>query len=108
MNAEEDIAVRFLRLSGYTILSRNDRRFFAELDILCRSPDGRELCIAEVKRRRQTGDAYPLVSEAQRRRLVNAAQTVMSEIGHFTNIRIVLLVVDAVRESVEVIADLAQ
>lgn len=106
MNNEEDIATRFLRLSGYTILSRNDRRFLAELDILCRTPDGRELCIAEVKRRRQREADYPLISEKQRQRLIDAAQTIMREIGQFAEMRIMLLIVDAGRESVEVFADL--
>ncbi|AFM14791.1 Uncharacterized protein family UPF0102 [Turneriella parva DSM 21527] len=106
VNAEENIAARFLRLAGYQVLSRNDRRFAAEIDLLVRSTDGSELCIVEIKRRRQHA-GYPLISETQRERLVSAAGAIMQEIGVYTNVRLLLMVVDAERESAEIIGDIS-
>lgn len=107
MNAEENIAARFLRLAGFQVLSRNDRRFFAEVDLLLRSPDGTELCIAEVKRRRHRHAGYPVISELQRQRLTAAAGALMHEIGSYANVRLLLLIVDAARESAELVGDIS-
>lgn len=46
----EDFAARYLARRGYTILNRQWRCRFGELDIVARSPDG-VLCFVEVKRR---------------------------------------------------------
>jgi len=106
VNAEEDIAARFLRLAGYQVLSRNDRRFAAEIDLLARSADGTELCIVEIKRRRRAAE-FPLVSRVQQDRLIAAAETVMHEIGFYTNMRLLLIVVDARRQSVEIVGEIS-
>ena len=106
MNQEEDIAARFLRLAGYQVLSRNDRRFAAEIDLLARSADGAELCIVEIKRRRQTS-GFPLMSNLQQDRLIAAAKAVMHEIGVYTNMRLLLIVVDARRQSAEVVGEIS-
>jgi Holliday junction resolvase-like predicted endonuclease len=64
-NAAEDIAVRFLRACDVNVLSRNDRRFGAEMDIVGRAKAGADLLIFEVKQW-QSRDAFPAVSLAQR------------------------------------------
>ncbi len=106
VNAEENLAARFLRLAGYQVLSRNDRRFFAEIDLLVRSPDSAELCIVEVKRRRHDQVDFPLISEMQRQRLTAAAGALMQEASDYMNVRMLLLVVDATRQSAEIIGDI--
>lgn len=106
VNAEENLAARFLRLAGYQVLSRNDRRFFAEIDLLVRSPDSAELCIVEVKRRRHDQADFPLISDMQRQRLTAAAGALMQEASDYMNVRMLLLVVDATRQSAEIIGDI--
>lgn len=106
VNAEENLAARFLRLAGYQVLSRNDRRFFAEIDLLVRSPDSAELFIVEVKRRRHDQVDFPLISEMQRQRLTAAAGALMQEASDYMNVRMLLLVVDATRQSAEIIGDI--
>ncbi|WP_325199502.1 YraN family protein [Oscillibacter sp.] len=46
----EALAARYLEERGYTILNRQWRCRFGELDLVARSPDG-VLCFVEVKRR---------------------------------------------------------
>jgi Holliday junction resolvase-like predicted endonuclease len=106
VNAEENLAARFLRLAGYQVLSRNDRRFFAEIDLLVRSPDSAELCIVEVKRRRHDQADFPLISDMQRQRLTAAAGALMQEASGYMHVRMLLLVVDATRQSAEIIGDI--
>lgn len=106
VNAEENLAARFLRLAGYQVLSRNDRRFFAEIDLLVRSPDSAELFIVEVKRRRHDQADFPLISDMQRQRLTAAAGALMQEASDYMNVRMLLLVVDATRQSAEIIGDI--
>lgn len=46
----EALAARYLEERGYTVLERQWRCRFGELDLVCRSPEG-VLCFVEVKRR---------------------------------------------------------
>lgn len=46
----EALAAQFLQAKGFTILDRQWRCRYGELDIVCRSPEG-VLCFVEVKRR---------------------------------------------------------
>jgi len=45
----EALAARHLRRQGHTILARNLRTRFGEIDLLTRAPDGRTIVIIEVK-----------------------------------------------------------
>ena len=73
-NSEEDFAAHFVRLIGCEVISRNLRRHGAEVDLLCRRRDSEEYFFFEVKKSRKAANAfYPPVSQAQLRRLVDAA-----------------------------------
>lgn len=93
VNAGEDLAARFLRLAGYTILSRNSRRFGAEVDILCRHAGQNELVLFEIKSGARSD--FPALSPAQRRRLERAAQMLQAEAGRHLPIRLCLIMADA-------------
>ena len=53
----EALAGRYLEARGYTILDRQWRCRFGELDIVARSPEG-VLCFVEAKRRRRAANLY--------------------------------------------------
>lgn len=55
----ERIAARYLRRRGYRVLARNLRAPMGEIDLLCESPDGREIVVVEVKTRRAGGSDRP-------------------------------------------------
>lgn len=97
-NAEEDLAVRFVRLAGFTVLNRNTRRFGAELDILATNYARNEYIIFEVKR--WHSEDYPALSVHQRRRLEDAARAMQASAGKFLSVSLCLLVVDCKSESV--------
>lgn len=106
-NEEENLAAAFLRAEGFTVLSRNDRRFGAELDFLCAQKDESELFIFEVKKRASARSAaYPKISFMQLRRLKKAAVKIQAAADKFLTVRVSLLVVDAKTGEVEMIADL--
>lgn len=106
-NAEEDLAAHSLRLLGFTVLSRNDRRHGAEMDLLVSEHPGGEIFIFEVKRRAMAGTHfYPAISSRQRSRLKKIALTMQQEAGKFLTIRICLLLVDVRRSSVELVMDI--
>lgn len=74
----EDFAARYLARRGYTILNRQWRCRFGELDVVARSPDG-VLCFVEVKRRRPGAIGLPreFVDGRKRERLRRAANLYM-------------------------------
>jgi Holliday junction resolvase-like predicted endonuclease len=98
-NAAEDIAVRFLRACDVNVLSRNDRRFGAEMDIVGRAKAGADLLIFEVKQW-QSRDAFPAVSLAQRRRLTAAVTALEGEAGNLLPVQLHALLVNPARRSV--------
>ncbi len=53
----EEIAVKLLKINGYTILERNFRTRSGEIDIVAR--EGNYLCFVEVKKRADTTSGYP-------------------------------------------------
>ncbi len=55
----ERIAARYLKRHGYRVLARNVRAPMGEIDLLCESPDGREIVVVEVKTRRAGGRGQP-------------------------------------------------
>jgi putative endonuclease len=78
----ERCACRALRELGLEILARNYRTGQGEIDIVAR--DEETLCFIEVKTRRRQTDARPAeaVGPAKRRRIVQAANRYLREIGH--------------------------
>lgn len=74
----EDFAARYLARRGYTILNRQWRCRFGELDIVAKSPDG-VLCFVEVKRRGPGAIGLPreFVDGRKRERLRRAANLYM-------------------------------
>ncbi|HMV35247.1 MAG TPA: YraN family protein [Turneriella sp.] len=99
VNEAEDIAVRFLRASEITVLSRNDRRFGAEMDIVGRPKGEGELCIFEVKQW-QKNAAFPAVSAAQRKRLAAAIGSLEGEAGSRLPVVLYALLVNTTRQSI--------
>lgn len=100
-NTAEDLAARFARACGYAVLSRNDRRFGAEIDMLCRTPAG-DLIVFEVKRQHVRAD-FPAVSYQQRTRLSRAIAHLTGDAGKHLTVSLHALMVDLARESVCVI-----
>lgn len=106
-NEEENLAAAYLRANGFTVLSRNDRRFGAEFDFLCAQKSAGEFFIFEVKRKPRAKSAvYPRIAAAQLKRLRRAAARMQVAAEKFLTIRISLLVVDSGAGSVEMIADI--
>jgi putative endonuclease len=77
----EDVAARFLRHSGYRILSRSDRSRPGELDLV--ALDGKTLVFVEVKTRRSAEAGHPAeaVDAAKQRRLTRLAVTWLKRRG---------------------------
>ena len=73
--AGESFAAEYLERHGYTVLERNYRCRFGEIDVIAR--DARFLVFLEVKTRGQGSAADPLeaVSAAKRRKIVRTAMT---------------------------------
>ena len=74
----EALAGRYLEERGYTILNRQWRCRFGELDIVAQSPEG-VLCFVEVKRRGPGAIGLPreFVDSRKRERLRRAANLYM-------------------------------
>lgn len=72
----ETAAAWFLRCKGYRIEAKNLRTPVGEIDIVARR--GGTVAIVEVKRRPDASDLGSAVSAAQQRRLVNAANWLLS------------------------------
>ncbi len=106
-NDEENIAASYLRRQGFTVLSRNDRRFGAELDFLCALKEADELFIFEVKKKpRARSAAYPRISAAQLKKLKKAALKIQTTADKFITVRISLLIADKTTGRVELIPDI--
>jgi putative endonuclease len=76
----EDMAVRFLKRKGYSILERNFRCPAGELDIIAR--DGGTLVFVEVKTRADSLFGHPLeaVHSRKRRKMKTAALHYLSQL----------------------------
>jgi len=70
----EALAALFLTQRGLTIVERNWRRRFGEVDLIAR--DGDTLVFVEVRLRRRSdyGDAAASITPAKQKRLIKAAQ----------------------------------
>ena len=77
----EELAVRFLRKNGYTILTTNYRCAYGEVDIV--AMDGEELVFVEVKTRRPGNFGTPeeSVSPHKLRRLAATCQDYLQKSG---------------------------
>jgi putative endonuclease len=64
----EELALRYLARRGYTLLERNYRTRYGELDLVLR--DGATLVFVEVKLRRGTGFGDPLEAVTPRKQAV--------------------------------------
>jgi putative endonuclease len=81
----ENAAARYLERQGYTILARNARTRYGEIDLVVRSPQG-ELVFVEVKTRTGLGFGYPeeAVDARKLAHLVSSAQAYILEIEQRT------------------------
>ena len=77
----EALAADFLVRHGLTIVTRNFRTRFGEIDLIAR--DGRTLVFVEVRLRSSTrfGGAVESITAAKRARLVNAAREYIARTG---------------------------
>ena len=78
-NAWEEAVTDYLRSIGYTILRRNYRTRYSEIDIIAQ--DSEELVFIEVKYRKDGRSGSPLeaVNAAKQKRITNAAIYYLSE-----------------------------
>ena len=70
----EQLAARYLKNAGYTVIAANFSNPFGETDLIARAPDG-TVCFTEVKTR-SDGAALPpseAVDAGKRKRLENSA-----------------------------------
>lgn len=77
----EDIACRYLKRNGYSVLERNYRSGKHEIDIILRAPDRRTVVFAEVKTRTNTRDILPreAVGKSKQHYVISAAKCYLSE-----------------------------
>ena len=77
----EALAANFLMRQGLTIVGRNFRTRFGEIDVIAR--DGRTLVFVEVRLRSSTrfGGAVESITAAKRSRLINAAREYIARTG---------------------------
>ena len=93
----ETLACWWLRLRGYSIVARNVRVLGREVDVVARR--GRTLVVCEVKARRRGTRGRPeeMVGEAQRRRLLQAAEVLLAADPHARTARVDVVAVDGLR-----------
>ncbi len=93
----ETLACWWLRLRGYSIVARNVRVLGREVDVVARR--GRTLVVCEVKARRRGARGRPeeMVGEAQRRRLLQAAEVLLADDPRARTARVDLVAVDGWR-----------
>lgn len=79
--AGEKIAAEFVREQGYTVVTRNYRKRFGEIDII--AEDAGTLVFIEVKTRRTSEFGSPLeaVDAHKQQRMARAAQDFLSSTG---------------------------
>jgi len=91
----EDRAAEYLRQHGLTILARNWRCRFGEIDLIAR--DGTTLVFVEVRARssRSHGGAAESISAAKRRKLTATAHQYLARVGLDTPARFDALLIEA-------------
>lgn len=78
----EDLAVRYLKKQGYTIVERNYRQRIGEIDIIAR--DGECLVFVEVKARRSKkyGSPFEAVDSRKQHQISRVALEYMTRYNH--------------------------
>jgi putative endonuclease len=91
----EDIAARFLAARGMTIVRRNVRTRFGELDIIAR--DGATLVFVEVRLRTRAafGGAAASVTPAKQARMIASARIVLASLREEPACRFDVVLLDA-------------
>lgn len=102
-NLGEDYAVKYLIKNGYTILERNYRCKFGEIDIITKH--GHTLVFVEVKARRSTNFGYPVeaITKIKQKHIYNTARhyLVSSKI-RYSDIRIDAIEVYVQKKSIKI------
>ena len=95
----EALAATFLRSKGLTIVARNVRSRFGEIDLVAR--DGDTLVFVEVRLRRSSlfGGASSSITAAKRTRLAAAAETYLATLDRTPPCRIDAILLDALDAS---------
>ncbi len=77
-NEGEDLAANYLKQKGYTILEKQYRCVFGEIDVICKM--GEETIFVEVKSRNDDTFGYPedSVTPMKRRHLLASAEEYLS------------------------------
>jgi putative endonuclease len=104
----EDLAIKFLKKQGYTILKRNYKTSLGEVDIIAR--EGDTLVFIEVKTRTDLSFGYPFesVNERKKHKLKNLALLYMKQQGKEVSVRFDVLSIfytDKGREQIEHLRD---
>jgi putative endonuclease len=73
----EFIAVIFLRIKFYSILKTRYKNNFGEIDIICKK--GKSLIAVEVKTRNKNFEIGEIITENQKRRVVNSMANFVSK-----------------------------
>jgi putative endonuclease len=77
----EALAAAHLERLGYTVLARNHRTRFGELDLVVRDDASRTIVFVEVKTRRSgTGDPWENLHESKRGQVRSMASAWLSEV----------------------------
>lgn len=92
----EELAAQFLLNLGYTLLARNLKNRYGEIDILALDPDGETLVIVEVKTKTNTtyGTAVEMVGLRKQQKLTLLALAVAQQY-HKVKYRIDIIAIDA-------------
>lgn len=91
----EDIAVRYLEAQGFSVVSRNFRSRFGEIDVIAK--DGDTIVFIEVKTRRSRrfGKAIEQITKAKQRKVMKAASEYLLRTGALENdVRFDVLAID--------------
>jgi putative endonuclease len=92
----ESIAAAYLKREGLTIIGRNFRTRFGEIDLIAR--DGRTLVFVEVRMRRSLrfGGALESITAAKRARMLAAANGYLAMLGREPACRFDVIVMQGV------------
>lgn len=102
-NLGEDFAVKYLVKNGYTILERNYRCKFGEIDIIAKH--GHTLIFVEVKTRRNTNFGYPVeaITKTKQKHIYNTARYyLLNSKVRYNDIRIDAIEVYVQRKNIKI------
>ncbi|MCX5716324.1 MAG: YraN family protein [Candidatus Omnitrophica bacterium] len=101
----ENIAISFLKKNGYSILHRNWRCLFGEIDIVAQHEDF--IVIVEIKTRRSSayGPGYLAITRLKQLKLIRLTQAFLKRYGltdHMCRIDIVSIAMDGNSRPVDI------